>query len=111
MDVEQMRRVFDNLLENSMKYAEVIPVEIKIHIYEEESGVVMEWTDNGQGVPKDKLDSIFERFYRCDEARNKKGSGVGLYVVKYIVEQHGGSIIARNEGGLLLRMCFPKGDK
>lgn len=110
MDIEQIRRIFDNLLENSMKYAEMIPLKIRIYIYEEESKVIMEWSDNGKGVPEEKLESIFERFYRCDEARTKKGSGVGLYVVKYIVEQHGGDVTAQNEDGLMLRLRFPKGD-
>jgi len=111
MDIEQMRRIFDNLMENSMKYAEVVPVKMKIHIYEDEYGMVIEWSDNGPGIPEGKSGNIFERFYRCDEARTKKGSGVGLYIVKYIVEQHGGRITARNEGGLLIRMWFPKGDE
>lgn len=110
MDIEQIRRIFDNLLENSIKYAEMLPVKIRIYIYEEKSNVIMEWSDNGKGVPEEKLDSIFERFYRCDEARTKKGSGVGLYVVKYIVEQHGGDVTAQNKDGLILRLRFPKGD-
>lgn len=53
------------------------------------------------------MDKIFERFYRCDESRNKKGSGVGLYGVKYIVERHGGFIQAENDGGLKLTLTFP----
>ncbi|MFV0527402.1 MAG: ATP-binding protein [Lachnospiraceae bacterium] len=108
MDVEQMRRIFDNLLENSIKYAQTVPTIIQIHMYEEASGMVMEWSDNGPGVPEDTLESIFDRFYWCDEARTKQGNGVGLYVVKYIVEQHGGQITARNEEGLRLRLWFPK---
>lgn len=110
MDIEQIRRIFDNLLENSVKYAGIIPVKIRIHIYELESSVVMEWSDNGKGVPQEKLENIFERFYRCDESRTEKGSGVGLYVVKYIVEQHGGEITAQNREGLMVKMSFPKGD-
>ena len=108
MDVEQMQRVFDNLLENSMKYAGTTPVEIFIHIYETEDAVIMDWKDNGAGVPEEKLGEIFKRFYRCDESRSQKGSGVGLYVVKYIMEQQGGEITAENRDGLLLHMCFPK---
>lgn len=110
MDIEQVRRILDNLLENSKKYADADPLIIHILIYEENEYVVMEWMDNGRGVPKEKLGSIFERFYRCDEARSKKGSGVGLYVVKYIIEQHGGHIIADNLGGLRLKLSFPKED-
>ena len=111
MDVDQIRRVFDNLLENSLKYAGVQPVEIEIAIRAEKepnpAKVILTWKDNGQGVPPEKLSRIFDRFYRCDESRSEKGSGVGLYVVKYIVERHGGQIEARNEGGLKLILTFP----
>lgn len=111
LDVEQMRRIFDNLLENSMKYAGVMPVQIDVTIKETEDEVSLVWKDNGNGVPQDKLGRIFERFYRCDEARQKKGSGVGLYVVKYIMEQHNGSVQAENEDGLKLILHFPKPEK
>ena len=80
-------------------------------VYVKRDEVVLEWLDNGRGVPEDKLGRIFERFYRCDEARSIKGSGVGLYVVRWIVEQHGGRVTAENQGGLLLRMYFPKGGR
>lgn len=55
----------------------------------------------------DQIQRIFDRFYRCDESRSEKGSGVGLYVVKYIAERHGGRIEAQNEGGLKLVLTFP----
>ena len=58
-------------------------------------------------MPGEKLGRIFERFYRCDEARQEKGSGVGLYVVKYIMERHHGSAEAENDGGLKIRLAFP----
>lgn len=111
VDISQIQRVFDNLLENSIKYAGVVPVKIKIYLYEENDGIVLEWSDNGKGVAQEKLDHIFERFYRCDEARTQKGSGVGLYVVKYIIEQHGGTVMAQNTEGLMIRMYFPKGEE
>lgn len=108
MDVEQVRCILDNLLENSMKYAGIIPVKIGIKVYEESGSVVLEWKDNSAGVPPEKLDRIFDRFYRCDESRNKKGSGVGLYVVKYIMKRHHGSVCAANEGGLKISLYFPR---
>lgn len=108
LDVEQFRRVFDNLLENSMKYASVSPVNIGLKVYAEEEKIALVWKDNGPGVPEEKLGKIFERFYRCDEARKKKGSGVGLYVVKSIVERHGGNIRAENAHGLKIILTFPK---
>lgn len=92
--VAQVRRIFDNLLENSEKYAGACPVRVDIFIREDEGGILLEWKDNGQGVADEKLSRIFDRFYRCDEARQEKGSGVGLYVVKYIMERHHGWVTA-----------------
>lgn len=108
LDVEQVRRIFDNLLENSMKYAGATPVKIDVSIIENEDEVILVWKDNGKGVAQEKIGKIFDRFYRCDEARQEKGSGVGLYVVKYIMEQHNGSVQAENEDGLKIILHFPK---
>ncbi len=94
-----------------MKYAGVRPLEIRIQVFEqtgEKPGVIVEWKDNGHGVPEEKLPQIFERFYRCDESRSEKGGGIGLYVVKYIMERHGGSAKAENDGGLKIQLFFPK---
>lgn len=111
VDIEQIQRILENLLENSRKYAERKPVEIWLRVRKDESHVILEWKDNGDGVPEEKIGRIFDRFYRCDEARTKKGSGVGLYVVKYIMEEHGGSVEAVNDGGLKLILRFPRVDK
>lgn len=111
VDVEQVQRILDNLLENSRKYAKVTPVEIMVDVLEEEHYQIVSWKDNGQGVPEEKLDRIFEQFYRCDEARSEKGSGVGLYVVRYIMKQHGGRVEARNNHGLEVRLIFPERKK
>lgn len=108
MDVEQVRRIFDNLLENSTKYAMVSPVQIDISVEKTEKFIVLMWKDNGGGVPEEKLDRIFERFYRCDDSRREKGSGVGLYVVKYIMERHQGKAEAENEDGLKIKLSFPR---
>lgn len=108
LDVDQVRRIFDNLLENSLKYAMVRPVKIQIRVSEIKDFVLLEWKDNGKGVPEEKLDRIFERFYRCDESRNEKGSGIGLSVVKYIMERHNGKAAAENDQGLKVQLYFPK---
>lgn len=100
VDVEQVRRIFDNLLENSRKYAGVRPVIITISIDETKDHVILEWKDNGNGVPQEKLPLIFRRFYRCDEARKEKGSGICFYIVQYIMERHHGGVRAKNQDGL-----------
>lgn len=110
MDVDQVRRIFDNLLENSRKYAGVRPVSVDISVEKTEDAIVLVWRDNGKGVPEEKISRIFERFYRCDESRKEKGSGVGLYVVQYLMERHHGNVTAENDGGLKIRLCFPRED-
>lgn len=106
IDIEQIKRIYDNLLENSIKYAMVTPVHIKIQVTEEGNETILQWWDNGVGVPDDKIDKIFERFYRCDESRNTKGSGVGLYVVAYIMKMHNGYVTVENDHGLKIKLHF-----
>ena len=53
-----------------------VSVVINIAVHETEKYLILEWKDNGAGVPEEKIQKIFERFYRCDEARNEKGSAM-----------------------------------
>ena len=99
------------MLEKSIKYADRLPARIQVRICIEDARVVLEWKDRGPGVPEEKPPRIFDRFYRCDEARTIKGSGVGLYIVKYIMERHGGTAEAENDGGLKIRLYFPERSK
>ena len=94
-----------------MKYTNVCPVKIQVRVFNTEESVCLEWKDNGPGVPEEKIGRIFDRFYRCDGSRKQKGSGVGLYVVKYIIERHGGCIWAENDSGLKLTLTFPKAEE
>lgn len=107
LDTELMHRVLDNLFENSLKYAGVSKVDISVAIELYSNRVCLVWKDNGKGVPEDKLSKIFDRFYRVDESRSIKGSGIGLYVVEYIMKQHQGNVRAENEQGLKIILTFP----
>lgn len=107
LDTELMHRVLDNLFENSLKYAGVSKVDISVAIELYSNRVCLIWKDNGKGVPEDKLSKIFDRFYRVDESRSIKGSGIGLYVVEYIMKQHQGNARAENEQGLKIILTFP----
>lgn len=112
VDGEQLQRVFDNLLENSRKYAGVTPLQVKIGLERSEGGLSICFSDNGAGVPEDKLPYIFDEFYRVDGSRNqKKGNGLGLYIVRYLIEAMGGRVRAENAGGLRIIMEIMEEEK
>lgn len=101
VDPEQFQRILDNLWENSRKYGEKTPLRVEITLRRTEKGVSICFRDNGVGVPQEKLPYIFDEFYRGDESRNKReGNGLGLYIVKYLMEAMGGSVRAENADGL-----------
>jgi signal transduction histidine kinase len=111
IDVEQMLRVFQNLVENSVKYATVPKLEINIHLSHENGQAILVLSDNGIGVEEDKLPRLFEQFYRGDESRsskNREGNGLGLYIAKYIIEAHDGTIVAVNDNGFKVIITLPE---
>ena len=108
LDPEQMQRVLDNLVENSIKYSGKSPVHIEISLKYESEKLHLRFSDDGNGVDEEKLLHVFEQFYRGDESRNKKeGNGLGLYIVKYLIEAMGGTVQARNENGFVIEMVLP----
>ena len=108
VDPEQLQRILDNLLENSRKYGEIIPLKINIVLSKTPMGLSICFKDNGVGVPEEKLPYIFEEFYRGDESRNKKeGNGLGLYIVKYLAGAMGGSVRAENADGFEVCLKLP----
>lgn len=112
IDQEQFQRIFDNLVENSRKYGDIKPIRIAVTLEEVEEGFRICFSDNGQGVPEEKLKFIFDEFYRVDESRNEKeGNGLGLYIVKNLLESMGGQVWAENRHGLSIYMKLPKGDE
>lgn len=112
VDPEQLQRIFDNLLENSRKYGEKVPLKMKIGLRKTPGGILIRFSDNGVGVPENKLPYVFEEFYRVDESRNKKeGNGLGLYIVKYLIEVMGGTVRAENEDGFVVSMELPLGER
>lgn len=108
VDPGQLQRIFDNLLENSRKYGEKLPLEIKITLNRAGEGFRICFLDNGVGVPEDKLPYLFDEFYQIDESRNRKeGNGLGLYIVKYLIEAMGGRVRAGNAEGFAIYMELP----
>ena len=100
-DPEQMKRVINNIIGNSVKYMDKSHGVIDIRILDEIDSIRVEIEDNGKGIAAKDLPNIFERFYRTDSSRNssKGGSGIGLSIVKKIVEDHGGYIWATSKEG------------
>ncbi|MCR4705611.1 MAG: HAMP domain-containing histidine kinase [Lachnospiraceae bacterium] len=100
-DPEQLKRVINNIISNSIKYLDKEEGQIDIRILDEIDSVRVEIEDNGKGIATKDLSVIFERFYRTDASRNssKGGSGIGLSIVKKIIEDHGGYIWATSKEG------------
>lgn len=111
LDEEQMYRVLTNLKENSLHYAQAQPLVLTLAVRREGGLEHLRFSDNGNGVPDEQLPYLFEQFWRGDQARGSRGgegSGLGLYIVKYIVEAHGGTVQASNDHGLVFEIVLPR---
>ena len=108
VDPEQLRRVINNIVSNSLKYVDKPQTRITMEVKDVGDFVQVELGDNGKGIAAKDLPYIFDRFYRTDASRNssKGGSGIGLSIVKKIVEEHGGNIWATSEEGTGTTMYF-----
>lgn len=93
IDVTLITRVISNLVENAIKYSGQGSY-VTVKTWDDEKWVYIEIADNGAGIPPEELSNIFEKFYRIKNDANHsiKGTGLGLYLVKYFVELHGGTI-------------------
>ena len=100
-DPEQMKKVINNIISNSVKYMDKPHGVIDIRILNEADSIRIEIEDNGKGIAQKDLPKVFERFYRTDASRNSAqgGSGIGLSIVKKIIEDHGGYIWATSKEG------------
>lgn len=109
LDVQEMHRVFINLFENSIKYRTNQRSVIHIFVNERKPYLEIEVADDGPGVPSQELTHIFTSFYRGDESRTVpgNGSGLGLSIVRQIIEGHKGKIEAYNHRGLVMRIWLP----
>ena len=101
MDVDLMRQVFSNLVENAIKYS---PENSRILVTSEEvdGAVVIQVADQGLGIAEEDLPHVFMKFYRSHAAKSSpiKGSGLGLYLAKYFVELHSGTISVDSRQGV-----------
>lgn len=100
-DPEQLKKVINNIISNSVKYMGHQNGTIDIRLLDENESVKVEIEDDGIGIAAKDIGSIFERFYRADASRNSMqgGNGIGLSIVKKIIEDHGGYIWATSKEG------------
>lgn len=101
-DPDQLKKVINNIIGNSIKYMETEHGIIEIKLYEQDKEVHIDISDNGKGIAPNDIEHVFDRFYRSDMSRNsaKGGSGIGLSIVKKIIHDHGGSVTAESEPGV-----------
>jgi len=107
-DAEQMKRVINNIIGNSLKYLDKKKGILNIRIKDDGDFIQVIIEDNGKGIAAKDLPYIFDRFYRTDSSRNssKGGSGIGLSIVKKIIEDHGGRIWATSKEGIGTEIHF-----
>lgn len=97
-DREKLKRVVLNIIQNSMKYMKKVPKQLQVSLESTENEVIVEIKDNGSGIEKADIPFIFDSFYRTDASRNSEtgGSGLGLSIVKKIIQAHDGSVWAKS---------------
>lgn len=107
-DAEQLKRVINNIIGNSVKYMDKKKGLINIRIQDGGDYVQVEIEDNGKGIAKKDCTRVFERFYRTDASRNSSqgGTGLGLSIAKKVIEDHGGQIWAAGKEGVGTSIFF-----
>ena len=107
-DKERIQQVLTNLIINSLKYSvQKGSIEISVNKLNK-SKLIVNVTDNGEGIEEKHLPRIFERFYRIDKTRNRKlgGSGLGLAIVKHIIQAHGERVFVESKFGVGSKFSF-----
>ena len=96
-DADKLARAFNNILKNAISYS-YPNTEIHVQVTCDETNTVLKFLNQGDEIPKQKLDIIFEKFYRLDQARSTAsgGAGLGLAIAKEIIEAHDGHIYAQS---------------
>ena len=105
---EDLTRIVTNLIENATTHGQP-PIEISIADADGSGTIVVTVADSGPGIPADRLDRVFDRFYRGDEARSAGGTGLGLAISRGLAIQHGGTLVAANRpgGGAVFTLTLP----
>lgn len=110
IDAAGIRQVFTNLLANASRFSKPDD-QVEVALGKTDKDVVIEVRDHGEGIPQSLREKVFERFYRADNSRNREtgGSGIGLSIVKTIIDRHEGTIVALETpgGGATFRITLP----
>lgn len=112
-DRKSLHRVVENILGNAQKYGSH-PLTVYIHIYRYDNQMILKIENNGRQVPDEQLALLFDRFYRVEPSRSQEqgGSGLGLFICREIIEQHGGTICAykpwNHDFGIEIRLPIAK---
>lgn len=96
---ELLRQVWINLLDNAIKFSPPTG-EVILQITQKESILRVRVTNFGSEIPEDKMDKIWGKFYQADESHASQGNGIGLAIVKYIVELHKGEVSVKSQNGM-----------
>jgi signal transduction histidine kinase len=111
-DRDLLRIVYDNILSNAIKYGNENG-KIKLEAEEDKDRMILSVYNEGKGIPQDKIAKLFKKFSRLDSpgCAGKKGTGLGLYICREIIEKHGGKIWAESQEGKWAKFLFslPKG--
>lgn len=99
IDAEKIKQAISNLISNAFKYS-IRNKKIDIRLYRKMNEICIEIEDHGIGIPENELSRIFEKFYRIDQKESISGTGLGLALVKEIVEAHGGNITVSSKIGI-----------
>jgi signal transduction histidine kinase len=97
-DTDAITQLLWILVDNAVKFTKP-GGSIELGLQQHDSTALLTVADDGSGIPPEDLTRIFERFYQADPARSNSGAGLGLSIARWIVEQHHGSIAARNNNG------------
>lgn len=113
-DEQLIKQAIRILVDNSLKYTEP-GQEVRLKVFNNDEGIVIQVQDNGIGIAPEDLPNIFNRFYRSDESRARKtgGTGLGLAIAKWIIERHGGyfEVLSRQNIGTRINIILPISNK
>lgn len=110
LDPDAYLRILNNLIQNVIVHSHADRMELSLST--RDGKLILLVADNGVGMEREDLKHIFERLYKCDKGRSEKGSGLGLSIVRQLVEKMGGTISAESTtgDGAAFTLCFPLAD-